>query len=237
MEWAQSSDLSWTRLQQIAIHTGTVGEARFWPADPQYAGRLWRGLRDPPPPGHVWTRDATQMYLDLKGCREFGVPAFHCRRRFKPPGSKPKVSHPQYSIHCLTISHYQLALHLRRPRSSTPWWGSELAKIQHQKRMEEVKAWAHTGIMVREGDKETSETVKEGERGNKEIVEEGEEMGEKDSETVKEGERGSKEIVEEGEEVWLDIVLSSSEDSEDDPIVKEGVGAAPRLLLNPYYVE
>ena len=153
MEWAQSSDLSWTRLHQIAIHTGTVGEARFWPADPQYAGRLWRGLRDPPPPGHVWTRDATQMYLDLKGCREFGVPAFHCRRRTKPPGSKPKVSHPQYSKHRLIISHYQVALKLRRPPSSTPWWGSKLAQLQHQRRMEEVKAWAHTGSMVREGDR------------------------------------------------------------------------------------
>ena len=83
-----------------------------------------------------------------------------------------------------------------------------------------------------------------GETGSK-TVKEGEKMGETGSETVKEGEKGVKEIVEEGEEktaeegeeVWLDIVLSSSEDSEDDPIVKEEVGVAPRLLLNPYFVE
>ena len=90
----QSSNLSWSRLHRIAIHTGTVSEPNFYPADPEYAGRLWRGVRDPPPPGHVWTRDACQKYLDLEGCRKFAVPAFHCRRKTKPP----KVSHPQYSI-------------------------------------------------------------------------------------------------------------------------------------------
>ena len=90
----QSSDLSWARLNRIAIHTATVSTPAYYPADPEYAGRLWRGVRDPPPPGHVWTRDACQKYLDLAGCRKFSVPAFHCRRKTKPP----KVSHPQYSI-------------------------------------------------------------------------------------------------------------------------------------------
>ena len=93
IEWAQISEMSWTRLAQIAIHTGTAGEARYWPPDPKHADKLWV-LGVGPPPGHIWVMDATQQYLGLEGCRRFGVPAFHCRRRWKPPGAKQRVSHP-----------------------------------------------------------------------------------------------------------------------------------------------
>ena len=94
----QSSRLSWARLKAISIHTGRVSVPGYYPADPEYAGRLWRGVRDPPPPGHIWVRDACQAYLDLAGCRKLSVPAFHCRRK------TPNVSQPKYSIQSNRVS-------------------------------------------------------------------------------------------------------------------------------------
>ena len=133
-------------------------------------------------------------------------------------------------MHCLTIPHYQLAPY-RRPQQ---WWRTDLAIAQHNQRMREVESWAHTGIMMKEEavKEEVGEVVEEGERGEDVMVERG------GKETVEEGERKKAGgVMVKREEVWEDILVTSSEDSEDDPIVKEEVGVAPRLLLNPYFVE
>ena len=101
-----------------------------------------------------------------------------------------------------------------------------------------MEAWAHTGTMVEEEAVATREEVGAA-GGSKVVKKEGEEAGAAGgSKIVEEGE-GKKAggVMVEREEVWEDLLVTSSEDSEDDPIVKEEAGVAPRLLLNPYFVE
>ena len=76
-----SDEMSWAKLEQIARHIGTSGgDPRYWPPHAEHADKLWV-MGDGPPEGHIWWRDATQIYLGMERCQEFGVPAFTLRRK------------------------------------------------------------------------------------------------------------------------------------------------------------
>ena len=97
--------MSWAKLEQIAHHLGTAGGVpRYWAPDPEHANVEFV-LGVPPPPGHIWWRDGTQLKLGMERCQDLGVPAFTLRRKLKPPGAKPKVSHPHHCTHLLIMSH------------------------------------------------------------------------------------------------------------------------------------
>ena len=98
--------MSWAKLEQIAHHLGTTGGVpRYWAPDPEHANVEFV-LGVPPPAGHIWWRDGTQLKLGMEKCQELGVPTFTLRRKLKPPGAKPKVSHPHHCTHLLFMFHF-----------------------------------------------------------------------------------------------------------------------------------